>query len=525
MIELREHQQEPYNGIKQEFEDGNRAALIHPTGTGKGHIGLKIVEDNQGKRVLYLAPSNAILHQVKENAIKYNGKMFSNLVRMTYQKLARLSREEMAEIKPDIIILDEFHHCGAPVWGEAVKELCEMFPNAKVLGLSATPIRYFDGNIDMAKEMFGEHIVSEISFTEAIEKEILPDFDYISAMYGYEDKLIQLKEQIEISKVTQSKKDEAKRLYEELSKQLSKDTENLPEVLEKHMTNKNGKYMVFCSNIENMQKKMQDAQKLFSKINPNIKIYSVSSSEDLKNNNKVLKKFENDNDENSLKLMFSVNMLNEGYHLPDIDGVVMMRPTKSPTVYMQQMGRALTVGNSNKKPVIIDLVDNFDSIRVIEEVTGTLREGTKGNGYKSEELEKKFKIIDYTKNIGEISRKIEKLSRVESLSISEKINLFEKFIEENPNETIHGDTVFEGYPIGSYLIQIRSDINLDKNSFRYSEQDKEKLEKLGLLYEKKDSIENKIVRLKEFCEKYPYAFFDMSILNEIFEKEGESKKN
>ena len=302
-IELKIHQQEAYNGVKEEFENGNRAAIIHPTGTGKSYIALKLIEDNQGKKVLYLAPSISILHQIKEDSIKYNGQKFLGLERMTYQKTSKLDNEEMKKINPDIIVLDEFHHCGAPVWGEAVNELCNMFPDAKVLGLSATPIRYFDGNIDMAEEMFGNHIASEISFMEAIEKGILPEFDYVSAMYGYEDKLLQLKEQIENSNSTQSRKDEARKLFEELSKQLNKDTENLPEVLEKHITNKNGKYMVFCSNIEEMEKKIQESQDLFSKINPNIKIYSVASSESLKNNKKILKQFENDNNENTLKLI------------------------------------------------------------------------------------------------------------------------------------------------------------------------------------------------------------------------------
>ena len=523
-IELKAHQQEAYDGITEEFKNGNRAAVVHPTGTGKSYIALKLIEDNQEKQVLYLAPSISILHQIKENSIKHNGQMFSGLERMTYRKLSRLSSEQMREINPDIIVLDEFHHCGAPVWGASVDKLCDMFPNAKVLGLSATPIRYFDGNIDMAEEMFGEHVVSEISFIEALERDILPGFDYVSAMYGYEDKLLQLKERIENSSAIQTKKDEARKLFQELSKQLSKDTEDLPEVLEKHMANKNGKYMVFCSNIEEMQKKIQEAQELFSKINPNIKIYSVSSSEDLKNNQKVLKQFEKDNDENTLKLMFSVNMLNEGYHLPDIDGVIMMRPTKSPTIYMQQMGRALTVGNSSKKPIIIDLVDNFDSIRVIEEVTGALS-GRNIDGIDKEKKNKvieneKFKIIDYTKNIGEISRKIEKLSRLRSLSMSEKIDLFEKFMNENPDETIHYDTVFEGFPIGSYLIQIRQSMIYGKGKLEYSQKDKERLEKLGLLYEGLDTIETRIERLKAYCKEHPYVFSNVADLKKKLEKEG-----
>ena len=114
-IELKAHQQEAYDGITEEFKNGNRAAVVHPTGTGKSYIALKLIEDNQEKQVLYLAPSISILHQIKENSIKHNGQMFSGLERMTYRKLSRLSSEQMREINPDIIVLDEFHHCGAPI--------------------------------------------------------------------------------------------------------------------------------------------------------------------------------------------------------------------------------------------------------------------------------------------------------------------------------------------------------------------------------------------------------------------------
>ena len=186
-INLREDQEMDYNDVAEKFKNSNKVALIRPTGTGKQFIGLKMVEDNQGKRVLYLAPSTSILHQVKENAINNNADFISRLKRVTYQKLARMSPEEIEKLRPDIIILDEFHHCGSQVWGKAVNDLCNKFPSAKVLGLSATPIRYFDGNIDMAEEMFGDNVVSNISFYDAVEKGILPDFDYVAAMYGYED--------------------------------------------------------------------------------------------------------------------------------------------------------------------------------------------------------------------------------------------------------------------------------------------------------------------------------------------------
>lgn len=505
-VKLKKHNQQAYAKVKEMFEKDNKAAIIHPTGTGKSYIALKLIEENLDKKIIYLSPSMAIMHQLKKNMIN-EGVNFRNLSRYTYQKLTALNRTGQLNLDADIIILDEFHHCGAEEWGKAVEELIKQNPQAKILGLSATPIRYLDGNIDMAEELFGENIASEMTFAEALDKGILPEFEYVSAMYESKGELLKLREKIENLNTTQAKKSEAQKLFKELAKQLNSETENLPDILEKHMPNKNGKYIVFCSSIEEMHKKIKEAQEIFKKVNPNIKIYNVSSAEDYRENQRVLRKFENDNDENSLKLMFSVNMLNEGYHLPNIDGVIMMRPTQSPTIYMQQLGRALTTCNSSKKPVIIDLVDNFDSIRVIEEATEQLRSESKKLRENKTENKTRFKIIDYTKRTFEISQKIENLTNYRGLQVSEKIDLMERYLKENPNETIHTDTIYDGYNIGTFVTNIRRAMLYGKkNILTYTKSDMERMKKLGLLDENRDTIYEKTKRLKSFCKKYPYAF-------------------
>ena len=505
-IKLMPHNQQAYTKVKEMLKKENKAAIIQPTGTGKSYIALKLIEEKSDKKIIYLSPSKAIMHQLKKNMIN-EGVSFKNLTRCTYQKLTALNKSGQLNLEADIIILDEFHHCGAEEWGKAVEELIKQNPQAKILGLSATPIRYFDGNIDMAEELFGENIAIEMTFAEALDKGILPEFEYVCAMYESKGQLFKLKEKIENSKITPTNKKEAQKLFNELAKQINSQTENLPEILEKHMTNKNGKYMIFCSNIEEMHKKIKEAPEIFRKVNPNIKIYNVSSVEDYRDNQRILRKFENDNDENSLKLMFSVNMLNEGYHIPDTDGIIMMRPTKSPIVYTQQIGRALTTCNTKRKPVIIDLVDNFDSIRVIEEATKQWKKNSRKSNRNNTENKTRFKIIDYTKRIFEISEKIVKLTGVSRLKVSEKIDLFERYLKEHPNETIHSDTIYEGYNIGVFLIQIRQAIIYGRSNWaNYNMEDFERMKKLGLLYEAKETIYKKAERLKKFCEKYPNAF-------------------
>lgn len=111
-INLNIDQEKDYNDVTNELKNNNKVALIRPTGTGKSIIVLKFIENNEGKKVLYLAPSVSILHQVKENIIKYGVKCLPNLKRMSYQKLSKLDNNELKSLNPDIIILDEFHHCG-----------------------------------------------------------------------------------------------------------------------------------------------------------------------------------------------------------------------------------------------------------------------------------------------------------------------------------------------------------------------------------------------------------------------------
>lgn len=131
-----------------------------------------MIEDNKNKKTVYIAPSNAILHGIKNNIFESGLDMadFPNLKRITYQKLMNLTDDEIKKLKCDYIILDEFHHCGAPEWGNGVNRLLERNPNVKILGLSATPIRYFDNLRDMSDEIFEGNVASEMTLEEAIEK-------------------------------------------------------------------------------------------------------------------------------------------------------------------------------------------------------------------------------------------------------------------------------------------------------------------------------------------------------------------
>ena len=510
-VRLEPHNVEAYKQVKKIHEKENRTVVIHPTGTGKSYIGLKLIEDNEGKKVIYLAPTKSILHQIKDDMIK-NGIKFSNgnqktVERYTYQKLTRLLKSGQLNIDADIIILDEFHHCGAPEWELAVQELLAQNPNAKVLGLSATPMRYFDESIrDMAEELFGKNIASEMTFAEAIERGILPKPIYTTGIYDaseikreYEEKVRNCPEGEE--------KEVARKALRELNQALDASVEGLPELLENTMTNKTGKYVVYCKDIKDMQEKMADVQKMFGKVNSDIEIYSVSSRKYDSNGNIVdvtdiqnkrqIRNFEGNLDNEKLKLLFSVNMINEGYHYKDLDGVIMMRPTSSPTLFAQQLGRALSVGGK-KHPIVIDLVNNADSIKIIEDFYKQ-----HGNGNSIQNSRKSIlsglSVSDNTRNVSEIIKRLDSLvKRKAYLNNEEKLDLMVEYLKsiEGTDETFTVDSVYKGYNIGQMRNNLRA--SYWNGTLKISDELLEKFIENGIIIEKPTRIRTTVQEKYEF---------------------------
>ena len=91
-IKLKKHNEGTYEKIQEGFKRSKKVAVIQPTGTGKSFLALKLLEDNKDKKAIYIAPSNAILHNVKKNIFESEMDMsdFPNLERITYQKLIKL---------------------------------------------------------------------------------------------------------------------------------------------------------------------------------------------------------------------------------------------------------------------------------------------------------------------------------------------------------------------------------------------------------------------------------------------------
>lgn len=185
-INLYKHNEEAYNSALKMLNMKGKAAVIHPTGTGKSFIGFKLCENFPEKTVCWLSPSDYIFKTQLENLKRVaDGYEPKNIAFFTYAKLMNMCREEISEINPDYIVLDEFHRCGAEMWGQGVQNLLDIYPEVPVLGLSATAIRYLDNRRDMSDELFDGNIASEMTLGEAIVRGILNAPKYVTALYSY----------------------------------------------------------------------------------------------------------------------------------------------------------------------------------------------------------------------------------------------------------------------------------------------------------------------------------------------------
>lgn len=365
-VELLKHNQEAYEKVKLAITDGKKKiAIAHATGTGKSYLIAKLSEDFSNDKKLVLVPSTYISEQIKKHFEKYS---IENIEVILYQKLIKMSDEDIAAMDYDVVALDEYHHDTSKVWGEKVRKLIGTHPESIIFGTSATPIRS-DG-VNTIDELFEGNCASDLPLSESIAKKIVPLPKYVGALYTLDAELEKLRKKIENATNTKEEKQEFYKKINTMRSQIEK-SYGMPIILNKHITNREGKYIVFCKKKRHLREIKNIVIDWFKTAGfKNINAYEVYS--DYENKDAEYKAFCNDAS-NSLKLLFCVNMLNEGLHLEDISGVLLLRPTRSMLVFLQQIGRAIEANNTNT-PVIIDAVNNFSSAGQGMKLLGGIKE-------------------------------------------------------------------------------------------------------------------------------------------------------
>ena len=287
-LRLFEHNEKAYHAAVRMMEQYGKAAIVHPTGTGKSYIAFKLIEDNPEKVVIWLSPSEYIFKTQLES-LKRNDPDFplANVHFYTYAKLMCCTQAQLDEIaaqKPAYIILDEFHRAGAECWGESTVALLKLCPDAKLLGLTATNIRYLDNNRDMAEELFDSRVASNMTLGEAVVMGILPAPKYVTTVYQYQKALAKYQARVDNLR-----------------------TPGIQDVNQKYL--------------DALRRALEQADGL----------------------DKVFANFKTDTGDR-LKLLFCIDMLNEGVHVEGISGVILFRPTISPIIYKQQIARLDSIG-------------------------------------------------------------------------------------------------------------------------------------------------------------------------------------
>ena len=434
---LMEHNVEPYKELNEKFKIVDRCALVAATGTGKSYIAAMYAKKNgMEEHTLILVPKCSIINT------------WSNLLPkatcVTYQSL--LIREyDFRRFK--LVICDEMHHLGAELWGKAVKKTIGGV-NCKILGLTATPIRYLDKSRDMTAEFFENNLIRGVQLSSAIESKILPSFEYVTALYS-----------IPNWKRNQ-KTDEIKKLYSKLD--LIKNKYSFKNILRKHLKEKRPykyiKAIVFVDNIESITSIKNLCEEEFPSANHLIAHSKISDM----HNMKTFSDFENSKQDSFL---YVVDMLNEGRHFSNVNVEIMFRKTNSPIIYLQQIGRILDSASNYKKVMIFDFVANHMNLKnhqslkygTITCLNNEIKDSDRQiieHDYALEELEliKKIKDLEqciWTKEELDILRKFLSLSKEKRCTLKTLSHKLPKHTENSIQTKCRDLCQSEGYePVG-----------------------------------------------------------------------------
>ena len=336
-----------------------------------------------------------------------------NIDTMIYRNLLKKDMKEIFK-KYDGIIFDEYHRTGAKQTYKKIKQLKRLLvtekSDKKFIGLTATPIRYLDKARNMTDEIFDGHVASKLSLAEAMLENLLPVPYYINSKIACTDQYGSMLKKINRLSQCELKKEligETKGIPEKISS----DAKNVREMLNKYLDRKDGKYIIFCDTIEQLKECSKSLNEWFKDIGE-VEQYEVHSYQKRKENKEQLAAF--NNTKSKLSVLLCVDILNEGVHVDDIDGVMFLRKTTSPIIFFQQLGRALSFSGRNKQIKVFDLVNNFGNHNAIdavflefqEEMQRKIKEHPeKADKYK--ELLSRFKIMDETRDI---LRKINSIS-------------------------------------------------------------------------------------------------------------------
>lgn len=354
-IGLYDHNQEAYDKLCILLRKHRKACIIHPTGTGKSFIAFKYIEEHPNDKVLWLAPSKQIFAVQISNLMQAAGVKATVRIR---EKIQFWTYAGIIKVKPnifsdfDVIVLDEFHRCGADTWSKSLKKIIRRNSKAKLIGLSATHIRYLDDQRNMAEEIFNSNIASHMTLAKAFNCGILRPPKYVIVWSGSDEEAIERIKKSTGGQINPTKKQYIKRNLKNLRHNISR-SYGLNAII-KIYVKRGSRFIIFCRNNKHIDEIIPLIPEWFEGVDKEPVVYRLTYSNDTVS---VIRLFQNDISKH-VKLLICIDKLNEGLHIPGIEGIIMLRATESPTIYLQQIGRALCTSNKGT-PIVIDVVNNY----------------------------------------------------------------------------------------------------------------------------------------------------------------------
>lgn len=453
----------------QSLETLNRAAVFHPTGTGKSCIAWKVVEAHPQTTFFWLVAGAQRLALRQAELTRYNGGTLPGNVRFCdCEKLAAATPEQwvrLGEQKPGCIVLDCYHELSAVCWAQSVQKLLRMCPQAKVLGLgvpNGAPV------CAAAQELFADCIVSHMTVAEAMAAGTMPvPSAYAALLWPQEEELATLRARIK--NLCMPKGDTSLRVqYEELSWSL-RQVENLTVLLPRLLSDTSGHYLVLFESAAYQEKLGTELEQLLRTVDPAVRFYAADHA--CFADSAAVETFLSDTAPGP-KVLLCVNAPGVQQPLEGLAGVILVRQSSLMSTFKQMLCRALVAAGSRSVPVF-DLVAQFEGLgngRTLQRdcTEAMTRAGSKTPGFRQERpMQQTYRLY------GKLRREME--ARWEVLCQAAA----DASAKEGTLELPRSYTIHSGVPVGKWL-ELQRQVQAGQRPGRLTAEQAAKLEKLGI---------------------------------------------
>lgn len=453
----------------QSLETLNRAAVFHPTGTGKSCIAWKVVEAHPQTTFFWLVAGAQRLALRQAELTRYNGGTLPGNVRFCdCEKLAAATPEQwvrLGEQKPGCVVLDCYHELSAVCWAQSVQKLLRMCPQAKVLGLgvpNGAPV------CAAAQELFADCIVSHMTVAEAMAAGTMPvPSAYAALLWPQEEELATLRARIK--NLCMPKGDTSLRVqYEELSWSL-RQVENLTVLLPRLLSDTSGHYLVLFESAAYQEKLGVELEQLLRTVDPAVRFYAADHA--CFADSAAVETFLSDTAPGP-KVLLCVNAPGVQQPLEGLAGVILVRQSSLMSTFKQMLCRALVAVGSRSVPVF-DLVAQFEGLgngRTLQRdcTEAMTRAGSKTPGFRQERpMQQTYRLY------GKLRREMEARWEVLCQAAADAA------VKEGTLELPRSYTIHSGVPVGKWL-ELQRQVQAGQRPGRLTAEQAAKLEKLGI---------------------------------------------